>query len=118
MSSTRNLNTKTDYCQEQDTFQRNMDYNLFKNSQYGKSYRPAIPNKGIGVPNFTMEERSTNGVDVESELFGIGSTNLVKPRNRFIPNPYNLPNICLYENDSTIIPKPLVVEKNQRYGQY
>ena len=65
-----------------------------------------------------MNETATNSIDVESELKGIGSTNLVKPRARFIPNPHILPNICFFDQPSTYLPNPLVVEKNQRYGKY
>lgn len=118
MASTINKNTREDYCLQQKIFERNVNYNLYPNSQYGKSYRPAIPNKCIGVPKFSMNETATNSIDVESELKGIGSTNLVKPRARFIPNPHILPNICFFDQPSTYLPNPLVVEKNQRYGKY
>ena len=118
MASTINKNTKEDYCLQQKIFERNVNYNLYPNSQYGKSYRPAIPNKCIGVPRFSMNETATNSIDVESELKGIGSTDLVKPRARFIPNPHILPNICFFDQPSTYLPNPLVVEKNQRYGKY
>lgn len=118
MTSTSNKNTREDYCIQQKQFERNMDYNLYKFSQFGMSYSPAIPNKCVGIPSFSMNERATNSIDVESELKGIGSTNLVKPRARFVPNPHILPNICFFDQPSTTLPKPLVIEKNQRYGIY
>ena len=118
MASTTNKNTKEDYCLQQQIFERNMDYNLYQHSQHGSSYQAAIPNKCVGIPKFSMNERTTNGIDVESELKGIGSTNLVKPRARFIPNPHLLPNICFFNQPSTQLPNPVVVQKNQRYGIY
>ena len=118
MASTTNKNTPEDYCLQQKIFERNVNYNLYPYSQHGKSYQPGIPNKCIGVPHFSINERSVNGIDVESELKGIGSTNLVKPRAKFVPNPHMLPNVCFFDQESTQLPDPLVVEKNQRYGIY
>ena len=118
MASTRNINTSGDYCLQQSVFERHVDYNLYQHSQFGSSHRPAIPNKCIGVPSFSMNERSVNGIDIESELKGIGSTNLVKPRSNFVPNPHILPNICFFDSNATILPKPLIIEKDQRFGKY
>ena len=58
MASTTNKNTQEDYCLQQKIFERNVNYNLYPYSQHGKSYQPGIPNKCIGVPHFSMNERS------------------------------------------------------------
>ena len=57
---------------------------------------------------------SNNTADIESKLFGIGSTNLVKPQKIIIPQINNLNN-CKWMNKLPVfIPAPLVQEKYQR----
>ena len=50
----------------------------------------------------------------ESFLFGIGSTNLVKPLELPKPSMNNLKSVPFFENSATIIPDPLIIEREQR----
>lgn len=113
MASTRNINTSSDYKIEQRTFELYEAYNN-KSQFFGKSYLPATPNCGLAPPKFSINEQSYNGVDIESELRGIDSTNLVKPRAPFVPNNKHIPEVVFYDRTPMILPKPLVVEKEQR----
>jgi len=60
------------------------------------------------------ENLSSNACDVESQLFGIGSTNLVTPQKQVQPKPHDMKSLNVIDRISMIIPEPLVVEKNQR----
>ena len=55
--------------------------------------------------------------DIESELLGIGSTNLVTPKTSTMlpPNPRPLPTGSIIERRGVILPAPFVISANQRY---
>ncbi len=57
---------------------------------------------------------SSNAPDIESFLFGIGSTNLVNPAPVFVPRLTTLASSNLFEKAPVLVPEPLVIEKNQR----
>ena len=42
MASTRNINTPNDYCLQQTSYRRALDYDLYKYSQYGETLSPAF----------------------------------------------------------------------------
>ena len=48
------------------------------------------------------------------DLFGIGSTNLVKPKDSVQPRLKKLDEIAFFERMNTYIPEPLAMEGNQR----
>lgn len=114
MASTRNINTPNDYCLQQRQFSQNMNYNLYKNSQYGEAAHNAIPQAGINMGHMPWNVLSRNPVQIESALFGINSTNLVKPQAPITAELNKLPTACFYDRVPTFMPEPLVVEKNQR----
>ena len=55
-----------------------------------------------------------NYVDVESQLRGIGATNLVKPLMKVTPNMQYIQSLNIIDRLPVLIPEPLVVEKYQR----
>ena len=57
---------------------------------------------------------SENASDIESALFGIGSTNLVKAKDPVIAHLNSLPNKKFFNRPQSFIPEPLVIEKFQR----
>ena len=57
---------------------------------------------------------SNNASDIESALFGIGSTNLVKQKAPVKPELNCMGNVKFFNRLETVMPKPLVVEKFQR----
>ena len=69
MASTRNINTPNDYCLQQRQFSQNMNYNLYKNSQYGEAVHNAIPQAGINMGHMPWNVLSQNPVEIESALF-------------------------------------------------
>jgi len=114
MASTRNKNTKSDYCLEQKQNTEIFVYTEYNNSQYGSAYYNALPTMGITPSHMPGQAFSKNSVDIESALFGINSTNLVTPQAPVVPDLVKLPEVAYFERLPFILPNPLVVENNQR----
>ena len=114
MASTRNKNTPGNYCLEQKQFSNSQEYALYPNSQYGAAYNTRIAGNGLNPAQIPWNKLSYNAPDIESFLFGINSTNLVKPAPCFVPELAKIDSVNIYENKPILIPEPLVVDKNQR----
>lgn len=112
MASTRRINNPADYEIEQHS--NNNKINYLTTQEYGVPNRTFLPGNGLLQGRVASENISSNGTDIESSLFGIGSTNLVQPRPDVVPNifPLNSLNIC--DRKKNILPKPLIIEPNQR----
>ena len=115
MASTSNKNTKGDYCLQQRAFELNEKYNTYVNSQVGMAYQPGLPCGGSApASHMSREQLSYNPVEIESALFGIGSTNLVKEQTPVCAKLKTLPATSFFPRQPVIMPDPLVIEKNQR----
>jgi hypothetical protein len=112
MTSTRNKNCPGDYKLEQN-INNNIDaYKTMRSSTF--AYENYLAGDGLLVGKNPREILCNNYCDVESELFGIGTTNLVKPKDPVIPDLNPIKSLNIIERIPVIIPKPLVVEKGQR----
>ena len=105
------------YCQEQTRFQRLILTKLDKDSHIRKER--CIPDLGInmqGLPGgYNNHLLSNNTADIESNLFGIGATNLAKPKSyRFNPSINNRNNCKFFDRPAFVMPSNLVVDNNQR----
>ena len=114
MASTRNNNTPGNYCLQQRAYSLAVNYDLYKNSQYGHACTPAIPAVGYTPSHMPRDTLSTNPVEIESALFGINSTNLVTTTPSVKPNLQTVPEIEYFTRIPMIMPNPLVIESNQR----
>lgn len=114
MASTRNRNTMGNYCLEQREYAHSEQYTLYPNSQYGAAYSTQLPGNGLNPAQIPGNKLSNNSTNIESFLFGINSTNLVKPAPCFVPQLKKLDTANLFESRPVFIPEPLVIEKNQR----
>jgi hypothetical protein len=114
MASTRNRNTPGDYSLEQTEYRQMENYALYPNSQYGAAYNTRLPGDGLLPGQVPWNKLSYNAADTESFLFGINSTNLVKPAPCFVPEITYLRSVNIYKKTPTYIPEPLVIVKNQR----
>ena len=114
MASTRNINTVGNYNLEQRQFKQSEVYTLYPNSQYGAAYDTKLPGNGVNPAQIPWNQLSYNAPDIESFLFGINSTNLVNPAPCFVPEITKLSSSNIYNKETTFIPEPLVIEKNQR----
>ena len=104
------------YCQGQNGLQKSFRETMWKYKCI--SGQSAFPCAGINMPmminGYNNEVLSKNTADIESALFGIGSTNLVKPKAPVRPELKCMPNIAFFNQLPKYLPEPLVVEKYQR----
>lgn len=116
MASTRNINTMSDYrlhtLQNRDL----QTYNLYQNSSYGApNNNRVIPNLGYMPSKMSYDSLSNNPIDIESALRGIGSTNLVEPKQPVIPDMKKLQFNDWFDRDKAVImPYPFIHIGNQR----
>ena len=112
MASTRNKNTPGNYSAEQKINDCIGDYRTLISSTEAKiSYHPG---RGVLPAKTSRKELCNNYTDVESQLYGIGSTNLVNPQKPVNPD-YKTPNsLNFIDGLQVTLPEPLVIEKNQR----
>ena len=112
MASTRNKNTPGNYCMEQWSLDKSSAFVTYKDS--------VVPVQSMYAGDGLLPGRIGNPVlaknpeDIESFLFGIGSTNLVSPKSALQPELNDLPSLNIIDRIPLILPEVLVVERNQR----
>jgi len=113
MASTRNKNTPGNYSAEQWSLGEQINYNTYKN--YGVAQTTHFPGDGLLQGRVAPQQLSNNSCDIESQLFGIGSTNLVNPLPPVVPEIKPLNSLAVMDKIPLIIPGDLVVQGEQRY---
>lgn len=116
MASTHLKNTHQMYCQDR-ARQDRLKLTILDNENILK--KSCIPDLGILVgpmhSGYNHHLLSNNTTDIESNLFGIGSTNLAKPKSSIFKPSINNRNTCsFFERPHLVLPNDLVVENNQR----
>lgn len=113
MASTRNKNTTGNYNAEQWSLNEQINYNTYKS--YCIPQSTYLPGDGLLAGRVAPENLSNNYCDIESQLFGIGSTNLVTPLPQVVPEIKELQSLAIMNKIPLIIPGDLVVQGEQRY---
>jgi hypothetical protein len=113
MSSTRNKNTVGNYEREQDEKHNLRRYEMYVG--FVNNDNPCFAGNGLLAGHYPYNTLATNSSDVESELFGISSTNLVNPRSAFIPEPTQMKTLSIMYKTPVLLPEPLVIERGQRH---
>jgi len=116
MASTRLKNQKGEYKKEMNEILNTNAYKLNKNKF--NSNNPMLPDFGT-VGNdmgagFYSNMLSNNACDIESTLFGIGSSDLEKTHKEIKPSLNNMKYLAFFDRPECHIPNPLIVERNQR----
>ena len=114
MASTRNKNTIGNYTGEILINNNTVDYFTNKNYLFGAPLVNYYPGDGLLQGRVASENLSHNNIDIETQLFGIGSTNLVNPKMNYAPELKPLQSLSIVRKYPVLIPEPLVVQKNQR----
>lgn len=111
MASTRNKNTPGNYQLDQNQNIGAEVWQLYKNEA-----PVSLAGNGLIGGYIPCTNLSTNSVDIESFLFGTGSTNLTKPMPppAFTPHLTCLPTANLFETRPVIMPIPQAISKTQR----
>lgn len=78
------------------------------------AYDNALPDAGILTGHMPGNALDVNSVDIESQLRGIGLSDMTTNRKQIKQNTYNRQNIAFFEKPDVFLPEPLVVRKNQR----
>tara|TARA_Y100000816_G_C26105338_1_gene587149 strand:- start:2118 stop:2486 length:369 start_codon:yes stop_codon:yes gene_type:complete len=115
MTSTRNKNTRGDYLLEEQQFRKINEHIKYVHSSNGPPHSVSIPAGGTAPPSrMNRSSLSENSVDIESSLFGIGSSNLVKSTPKVVPKLNDLSTATFFVRPPLILPAPLIVEGYQR----
>ena len=114
MASTSNRNTPGNYALEQKMNQHIDSYQTYIHA--GEAYTNHLPGNGLLPASTARSQLCGNYCDVESQLRGIGSTNLVNPQTPVVPQHRTLDSLSIMTKLPVLLPEPLVVEKNQRPG--
>jgi hypothetical protein len=112
MTSTRNKNTPGNYQMEQRSNINILDYSAL--DRYGHPSESMFPGDGLLTGRMAPTNLSNNSCDIESELRGIGSTNLVTPR---LPPRIELKylrSLAFTDRVPMILPEDLQLDTNPR----
>jgi len=113
MASTSSKNTPGDYAVEQRAYKEQIDYKT--NIHYGIATPTLDAGAGLIQGKLPDIELSGNPNDIESQLFGIGSTNLVNPETPVNPELKKRKALSIVDRTVPLImPRNLEIETNQR----
>jgi len=118
MSSTRNKNTPENYSLEQRQIGAVAAYPTYANSAYGDPTTIQFAGNGLLMGRMPPTQLSNNSCDIETQLFGIGSTNLVTPKSNVVLEPREVKSLNVADRLTTYIPDALVVDAGQRPQYY
>ena len=115
MTSTRSNNTPGNYKMENDINSHLLRSVIYPHGALGTPYLSAIPDGGSAPPSRMDRNRlSKNPIEIESQLFGIGSSNLVNGYAPPLATIDHLKDVSFFDRNKIIMPSALVVEKGQR----
>jgi len=119
MASTRNINTRGNYCMEQRQYFHLSQWNLYPHSSHGNAYHTGIPGNGLLQGRINSSQLSFNNTNIESFLFGIDSTNLTTDEfPSLTPEIKRLEQVNIFPNKPIYIPEKLIVSKDNRPFEY
>lgn len=112
MASTRNKNTPGDYKLEQLAY-IDRHLNIMDIQKQTPEYK-YFPGNGLLQGSVPSRDLANNYTDIESTLFGIGSTNLVQTLPNVVPDIHSYRSLNIIDKTPMIVPTPLYVDTKQR----
>ena len=112
MASTRNKNTRNNYAIELNKSINTQEYLLTED--YGKSNATACPGNGLGGAHIPRSQMSGNPIDIETFLFGIGSSDLTKDVPVLNADLKCLPTKDIFKKEPTVVPHDFKPDMSQR----
>jgi len=76
---------------------------------------PNLAGNGLLMGRMAGRDLAKNDCDIESFLFGIGSTNLVDPLPPVVPHINRIPTLDILRKTPMVLPPILSIEPGQRY---
>lgn len=116
MSATRNRNTLGNHQMEVAAHAQWADRQMYEHGPQGNAYAPCLPGNGLLPGKLGRDSLALNSVDVESSIFGLGSTNLARPQDNLKVRAAHvvLPSMDLFESRRTYAPRPIVPDLDAR----
>jgi hypothetical protein len=112
MASTRNKNTLGNYQMERTGVENHTNY--WTNAVFSVPVQTFHPGDGLLAAKTARNELSSNACDIESSLFGIGSTDLVNPRPNIYPELNTLKSLSIIDKAKTVVVEPTKVNTGNR----
>jgi len=114
MSSTRNNNSLSEYKLQVKGNQYIDKFTTYK--AYANPYVSYHAGNALLPSRMGRDALSYNSIDIETFLYGIGSTNLVHPKNNaFYPQLKELKSLNIVPQEHLIMPEPSAFDNTQRY---
>jgi hypothetical protein len=114
MAFTRKRNLPGDYQLEQNVNECAYNLATYIHSSDGQGYTRHLPGDGLIVSQMHSRDLAENYIDIESQLFGIGSTNLVNPLPPVIPIIKKYDTLHIIDKTPMVVPESFVPLPNQR----
>jgi hypothetical protein len=114
MASTRNKNTPENYKAERWSIDQEVLYRNYEHAGNGRPIKSMFSGDGLLMGRMVPTELSTNSTDIESFLYGVGSTNLVNPLPPVYASLKPLNSLSIIDRVPFIMPDNLAIEPNQR----
>lgn len=121
MASTRNRNTEPNYRSEMTQYRDSANYKLYENSSHGTAYDTRWAGNGLNPGQIPCTQLAQNAIDIESFLFGVGSTNMVAIASQapgvtvsIRPELTALKQCNVYDSRETVVPPPMRHDPTQR----
>jgi|LauGreSuBDMM15SN_2_FD.fasta_scaffold05264_2 hypothetical protein len=115
MASTRNKNTPGNYAMEQWSLHKQYNERTYIHSTQGKPIQTNFAGDGLLTGKIAGRDLAKNDCDIESFLFGIGSTNLVQPLPKVVPQIESISSLNMIHKIPMVNPNPIMIDGNQRW---
>ena len=114
MAATRNKNTTGNYAAERFASERINRELMYMHAPNGQAVQTNYPGDGLLQGRIAGRDLAKNDCDIESFLFGIGSSNLEIPKPIIPPEITPLQSVSFIRKIPMVIPTKLGIEMNQR----
>ena len=115
MASTRNKNTPGNYALEKDSYLKRHTMLMYTHAPQGQAFQTNIPGNGLLPARIASSNLVEESCNVESYLWGIGSTNLENPQSELQYKPKSIQSLDVTNRIPMIMPERFGIEPNQRH---
>jgi hypothetical protein len=114
MAATRNKNTPGNYALEKNQYVRRHEEIMYTHATQGQAFTRNFAGNGLLMGRMAGRDLASNDCDIESALFGIGSTNLEVPKPKIEPVIHKPKSLNVMDRMQMFVPEPFVPDTNQR----
>ena len=114
MASTRNKNTPGNYALEKKQYIRRHQEVMYTHASQGQAHTRNFAGNGLLMGKMAGRDLASNDTEIESALFGIGSTNLENPLPKVEPMIHNHKSLNVIDRIPVFLPSPHVPETYHR----